>query len=134
MSILLAACALGLSAQNQLNIWQRSGGVVSYSFSERPLLTFEGETLKLTASGVTVEYPVADIRKYSFEKNPTQVASPSARMTQSGDVSVYTAEGVLVKTIAAGEKNDARTLWIDDLPRGIYVVKSKSSTFKIQKR
>ncbi|MBQ7987277.1 MAG: T9SS type A sorting domain-containing protein [Bacteroidaceae bacterium] len=133
VSILFAACTLTGYAQNQLNIWQQSGSVVSYSFSEKPRLVFESETLKLTASGVTVEYPVADIRKYSFENDPLSVGRVSARLSDGGDVSVYTPEGILLKRVPAG-KDGKTAVSIDDLPRGVYVVKSKSSTFKIMKQ
>lgn len=131
--ILSAAGFVSGHAQNQLNIWQRSGGVVSYSFSERPRLVFEGETLRLSAGSVTVEYPSADIQKYTFENTPSSVGSVSARLQEGGDVKIYTTDGVLVRTAAAA-KDGTRTFSLDELPGGVYVVKSKSSTYKILKR
>lgn len=146
--LLSAAGFLSGHAQNQLNIWLRSGDVVSYSFAQKPLLMFptgkyvlneyyrevlEYGNIVLKAGNVTVEYPSADVLKYTFEKNPVSVATVRTRLHEGGDVKVYTTNGVLVKTAAAA-KDGTRSFSLDDLPRGVYVVKSNSSTYKIKKQ
>ncbi len=67
-ALLLMAC-VGMQAQNTLNIHQKSGGVVSYAFSEKPVVTYTAEGIHLSTSKVDVDYPLSNLLKFTFEDN-----------------------------------------------------------------
>lgn len=61
--------SLGASAQNTLNVWQKSGEIVSYAFSEKPVITYSSTDLVLTTNTVVVNYPLTNLRKLTFGDN-----------------------------------------------------------------
>lgn len=130
----LASLFLGAAsafAQNTLNVHQKSGGVVSYSFSEKPVVTYTEDGIHLVTNSVEVDYPLSNLEKFTFEDS----TSPSGIIRTEGgssDVQIYSVGGTLVKTIKANE--GTTTFSTSDLPAGIYVIKNGKSTYKIIKK
>jgi hypothetical protein len=136
--ILFALLALGCAAghaQNTLHIWQQTGEVVSYAFSEKPRITYADTNLILTTTKVQVEFPLSSVRKFTFNDVMIDDAIGTVRATlkDEGPLSIYTLGGVLVKTVPA-EAGGRHTYSLDELPAGVYVVKSKTTSYKVVKR
>lgn len=124
-------CAASALAQSSLRIHQKSGGIVSYSFSEKPRISYTSDGLHLVTSSVTVDYPLANLEKLTFEESSTDI---SAVYTEgvTADIQIFTASGTLVQTIRPEEKS--ATFSIDNLPAGTYVIKNGTTTYKIMKK
>lgn len=136
--ILFALLALGCAAghaQNTLHIWQQTGEVVSYAFWEKPRITYADTNLILTTTKVQVEFPLSSVRKFTFNDVMIDDAIGTVRATlkDEGPLSIYTLGGVLVKTVPA-EAGGRHTYSLDELPAGVYVVKSKTTSYKVVKR
>lgn len=136
--ILFALLALGCAAghaQNTLYIWQQTGEVVSYAFWEKPRITYADTNLILTTTKVQLEFPLSSVRKFTFNDVMIDDAIGTVRATlkDEGPLSIYTLGGVLVKTVPA-EAGGRHTYSLDELPAGVYVVKSKTTSYKVVKR
>ena len=136
LPLLLALCIQGRCKSVQLVLHAKSGDEVSYALSEKPVVTYKGDVLILTTENTTVEYPLADLQKFTFEE--TADAVESVRMNQpkeDGTVRIYNVSGTLVRTIQSSENDgsDAR-FSTKDLPAGIYIIKQGIQTYKIRKK
>ena len=134
--LLFAFSIQGWCESIQLVVHAKSGGEVSYALSEKPVVTYKGDVLILTTESTTVEYPLADLQKFTFEE--TADAVESVRMNQpkgDGTVRIYNVSGTLVRTIQPSENggSDAR-FSTQDLPAGIYIIKQGAQTYKIRKK
>lgn len=135
--LLLSALGLLLgvaaSAQNTLNIHQKDGAVVLYAFSEKPVVTYTDEGIHLVTTKVEIDYPMANLEKWTFEEGDAPVSVET--ITTSGtadDIRIYTTSGVLVKTISQSE--GTASFSTADLPAGIYIIKNGKTTYKITKK
>lgn len=122
---------LPANPKNVLNIHQTSGSVVTYAFSEHPVLTYSGTVLVITTNQVKVEYPVADIVKLDFGGQSSDIETVSVRASQ-GDLRIFNLKGQLLHTVPADAEKGTADIF-DKLPAGVYVVKNGSETSKIQK-
>lgn len=118
-------------AQNTLNIHQKSGGVVSYGFSEKPVVTYAGEYMHVETVSVSIDYPVTDVQKLTFEDRESSIGELRVE-EKSSDLLIYNLKGQLVKK--AESEDGISQLDIQELPAGIYVVKNGKTTFKIVKK
>jgi hypothetical protein len=128
-------CATQCLAQNSVNIFQKNGNVVSYTFDDRPKVEFAGEKLVVKVSTTTVEIPMSDVAKFTFDDsdfNETGIVNVKTGNIQSECVEVYTIGGKLVKK----EKvtNGASSFSTNDLTNGTYIIKNGSTTFKFIKK
>lgn len=125
---LCSASALG---QNTLNIHQKDGGVVSYSFSEKPVVTYTTDGIHLSTTQVEVDYPMSNLLKFTFEDSAEETGLVLTEAPDA-DVRIYTLGGVLVRTVKASDGRSAFST--TDLPAGTYIIKNGKTTYKIQKR
>lgn len=128
-TMLLVVASMTSMAQSTLNVHKKSGGVVSYAFSEKPVVTYSGDILVLTTSKAEVQYPIADLSKFTFEDNGTGIIPTTIVCKEAGETKVYDTAGMLVKTIASDQP-----LLIDDLKIGLYIIKNNKTTYKIIKK
>lgn len=129
--LILFLGATSAFAQNTLNVHQKSGGVVSYIFSDKPVVTYTEDGIHLVTNSVEVDYPLSNLEKFTFEDNN----SPSGIICTKGgssDVQIYSVGGTLIKTVEANE--GTTTFSTSNLPAGIYVIKNGKSTYKIIKK
>lgn len=134
-TICLLLCQLSDAAQTMLTLHSKDGSTFSYSLSDKPVVTYNGDVLVLTSDKVNVEYPVADLAKMTFTDTETSVESVT--MSQQGEdptVRIYSTGGTLVKTIEADEANADISFSTKDLPAGIYIIKQGVQTYKIIKQ
>lgn len=116
-----------LSAETVLNIHQKTGIIVGVSFAEKPILTYSGTVIIISTEKETIEYPVAELSKITFEE--TQTSTSSIYTSAKAYNKVYDIHGREVSVFDKGENVD-----LDNLPNGIYIVKTDCSTYKIIKR
>lgn len=132
-----------------VEVWTKSGERIAYSLSEHPVITYSGTDLVLTTTHLTVNYPLAELHKFTFgteataiEPIPTlpdgQIRMPGEMLILSGfcpseQVLIYNIEGqkVLDATISSDGNT---TIDIQSLATGIYVVKAGCITHKIIKK
>lgn len=119
-------------AQSVLNIHQKDGTVVSYGFSEKPVVTYTEAGVHLSTAKVEVDYPFASLEKFTFTDGAADGIEQLSAVGTSDDIRVYDMRGVLLRTIKQSEGTAAFST--HDLPRGIYIIKNGKTTYKITKR
>lgn len=149
LTLLLVTSLLTMSAQNTLTIHQKDGSKFGYGFSEKPVITYTETDLILTTNSTVVEYPLSAIAKFTFTENETSVSdirseikTPTLQL-DNNTVQISGAEPLqavsLIDTdgkIISAYKTDANgsvSFSITELPKGIYIIKTKSLTCKISK-
>lgn len=123
--------SVGGYAQNTLNIHQKDGTRFSYGFSEKPKVTYEGNTLKLVTKSVSIEFPLTKLDKLSFEDELTKIDLLHFDGKES-DILIYNQNGVLLKRIH--NNSGVSETYISEFPNGIYIIKKGKTTFKILKK
>ena len=136
LPLLFAFSIQGWSKSVQLVVHAKSGGEVSYALSEKPVVTYKGDVLILTTESTTVEYPLADLQKLTFEETADAVESVSMNQPRGdGTVRIYNVSGALLRTIQPSENDGSDTKFsTQDLPAGIYIIKQGTQTYKIRKK
>ena len=56
-------------AQRTVSIYQKDGQIVSFAFTERPVVTYEGNDLVLTTTKTTVQFPIYLLKKLQFDED-----------------------------------------------------------------
>lgn len=127
---MLSGCLLA-TAQQSLNIHTTSKGVVTFTFDEKPVVTFSDEILNVATDSVSVEFPFEDIEKITFEDGVTAIES--IRINDGkGIVTIYDISGRLVSKYKPVE--GSTTVDLTPLPSGVYVVNDGKRTYKVMKR
>ena len=125
-------CCLSASAQQTLNLYTTTKGIISFTFAEQPKVTFpSAEVLAVTAQSVTLEFPYAEVQKMTFEDGVDAVAKLT--VDEGGtEVLVYDLTGKLV--VRGNAKQGSTSIDFSILRPGIYVVKDGKRTYKVTKR
>lgn len=123
--------SVGGYAQNTLNVHQKDGTRFCYGFSEKPKVTYEGNTLKLVTKSVSIEFPLTNLDKLSFEEELTKIDLLHYDGKES-DILIYNQNGVLLKRIHSN--SGVLETYISEFPNGVYIIKKDNTTFKILKR
>ena len=128
-----------VSAQQTINIYTTTQGIVSFTFAEKPQITFPApEVLKLDAGGVVVEFPYADVAKLTLEDevDPTAVQSVTVYEQPAADgqcaVGIYDLSGRLIRKVNG--QSSTVNVQLSDLPAGVYIVNDGKRSYKIQKK
>ncbi|MBR3111089.1 MAG: hypothetical protein IKH35_07875 [Prevotella sp.] len=145
---LLLLVSLMTYAQNAVAVYQQDGTVAKFGFSEKPVVTYVGDNLVLTTTKTTVEYPIYQLKKISFDVEDVADAIPVVKadvqfsfhgetLTISGDepyshVYIYNLKGMAVGHYQLDGQGNT-TINVSGLSRNLYVVKAKSFTFKFRK-
>jgi len=118
-------------AQNTLNIHQKDGEIFCCGFLEKPIVTYEGNTLKVSTKTVSIEFPLTELNKLSFEDELTDIKLQHIKR-ESSDILIFNEKGVLIKRI----HNDSGISEnkISEFPKGIFIIKKGNTTFKVLKR
>lgn len=138
-----------------LVVWTKDGARADFSFVDKPQVTMTDDVFTVTSQKTSVEYTALDIDKFTLELvNETsgqlvdavasiQTEKPIVRMTPdmltvSGckpqlDITVYSLDARLVAS-ARTDANGQAQLSLDGLRRGVYIVKTETTTIKITKK
>lgn len=153
LSVLILALAISAVSQAQtsqrLVVWQKSGEKVFFDLLENPRTTFEGANLVITTSTLTVNYPLEQVQRYTYELQASGIENSNinkpVRIRHDNDalylenlkpdicISLYTADGKLVSSQKA---DDSQTIIISlaNRPAGVYIVKANGVIYKMLKR
>ncbi len=130
-ALLLCLCTLA-KAQQQLNLYTTTQGVLTFSFAEEPKVTFPtGETLSVSSTSLTVEFPFSEIEKITLEDGVTPVEQLTVSENEGG-VTIYDIAGRQVLQIAP--RKGGTQVDLSTLPSGTYVVKDGHRAYKVMKR
>ena len=140
--------------QRTVSIYQKDGQVVAFAFSERPVVSYNGNDLVLTTAKTTVQFPIYLLKKLQFDEdwvNSDENVATTIEQKEP-DVLVGFHDGML--TISGGEPNTQVTLYsvkgmmvgqwrLDDagcatismqgMGKDVYIVKTNRLTFKFRK-
>lgn len=133
---LLILCCIGgclsAAAQQTLNIHTTTQGIVSFTFAEKPQVSFpSAEVLAVKAGSVTLEFPYSEVQKITFEDGVDAVEKLTVR-DASDVVLVYDLTGKLMLRGKAVEGTS--TIDLSTLHSGVYVIKDGKRTYKVTKR
>lgn len=118
-------------AQNTLNIHQKEGEIFCCDFLDKPIVTYEGSTLKVSTKTVSIEFPLTELDKLSFEDELTDIKLQHIER-ESSDILIYNEKGVLLKRIH-NDSGISETNFLE-IPKGIYIIKKGDTTFKVLKK
>lgn len=131
LSFLLGIMALPLMADNDGSeiVFQMSDGTtLSYQLSDDPVITFDGDNLVLVTTNDELTAPYRKIIYFAYTGVSTGVGKVAVS-GKSAAASVYNADGKLVKKLRKGE-----VLNTEQLPQGVYIVKSGKNVHKIVRK
>lgn len=134
-----------------LVLTQYDGTVSKFALSDAPILSFNGGQLVVTCSGDELSTDLADVKDYHFvtEQVPTGIQSISigngktvpevsfhnARISglkEGARVTVYDINGKAVDTLSANAEGEVR-VEIANLPKGVYILRTPTKSFKLMK-
>lgn len=131
-----------------LIIWQKDGSKVSYNLDEQPKTTFTTEYLVITTTTKTINYPLSQILRYTYEGGSLSVHNIEVKgisVTQKEDeiivdglpagksATIFAVDGKQLLSKRSDGSNHI-TLSLSKLPSGVYIVKAEAVTYKITKR
>lgn len=127
-----------------------NGQKVEYRLADNPKFVFDGQTIKLTAEGVAVEYTPSELVKVTTGEVENATGIEELR-SQQGDIKVeegfvrlngfgageavrvYSVGGNLVATHYV-ESDGSLVIPIFSLPSGISIIKTNQQTIKITRK
>lgn len=135
-----AAGSMNMQASDYVRVSTGDGEAAFFSLDEKPTVSFSAGHLVMTTSTTVVEYPVNEYRSFEIVPRPTDVTDFSAAVFSVGntvaatglpagsELVVCSVTGELVGRVVADVTGHA------EIPMsgrtGVFVVKSKSKTFK----
>ena len=132
--LLFMAIAVGVQAQNTLNVIQKDGTITCYAFADKPQTMFSGSDVIVKTDKTEVAFAFSSIEKYTFEDGLTPTGVLSTRFNgKAYPVKIYTPAGALVKTIEPSAEGMAEAQ-INALPAGTYIINNGTTTYKINKK
>ena len=121
----------------------------TYMLSDKPQVTFEGNSLHIVSEKADATYNLLDIQNFTYEtqsvtgvselrEEPATIDYNNGELVVSGlkangAVSIYAMDGKLVQQRTASRGGTFR-LSLSSLPHGVYIVKVGNITYKIMKR
>ena len=151
LSLFVFMAFMTATAQNgpQLKVWKKDKSTVLFALAEKPVTTFSDNKLVIKTSSATIEYPLADIQRYTYEGIETGIESIesdnsmlvkqekdklSLRNLKAGEeVRLYSSSGSLLQ-IVKSNGTEPVVISLSSRPQGVYIVKSGNETIKLMKR
>ena len=134
-------------AQNAIVIYQRDGHVAKFAFSQKPVITYADNNLVLTTTQTSVQYPLYQLKKIDFGvadaldveeiKVDTKFSFRGDMLYVSGGepgslVLIYNLKGMMVGQYRIDDSGQA-TVPVQGMKNEVYIVKTKSISFKFKK-
>ena len=159
MVLLLTAHPMSLAAQDvagetvyKLFLWMKDGSRMAYPLDEDPQVSMDGESLTLQTTKTTLELNARDVMKFTLEDaddfTPTSMETVAKEKSElhfrqgdatitgmklGGPVQVFDLSGHLLQTLNADGEGFAEVP-TGSLPIGIFIIKTESITYKIEKK
>ena len=133
-SLLILFVSTASWADSALFVHQKSGGVVEYAFSEKPVVTYSEGYLVISVPEASVSYPLSNLQKFTFgevDDQVTRIVAPVNTVPQA--TYIYSLDGKLMRTLQPSE-DGTTSASLEGLPSGTYVVKNGKTSYKVMKR
>lgn len=158
--LLLFICSLHVKGQtlstseiineNVIAIHQVSGSIITYAFEDKPVIRYSGEELVINTKSISVQYPLAYLRKLTLEGDWNMVTAIDEIPLPDTEFS-FSDEGAKVRGEKPGtpfyvfdlkgskvyqgviDAEGRASIPLHTLPQGIYVVKTQSTSFKVKR-
>ena len=145
---LLTPC--GLQAQTSataLRIELKDGTTATFQLSDKPELSFAGDTLRIVSSDTEACWPLADVAEYTFVDMTDGIGAALAdglvfrrqsgdeimlEGVRSGNATLHDIQGRLMLTVAPID--GTVRLSLHALPTGIYIINANHQNIKIVKK
>lgn len=131
-------------------LWYTNGEKTCYLLSDKPVITYSGENVVLTATDVDIEVPMDDIERITIDKQTTGIkpdvsGQPQGHIAVNSDgaqlsgfekgmkVYLYQVNGVLISQYTIPESGSLN-ISLNGMERGIYIIKAGRSTIKIARK
>lgn len=154
LAFLLAATVAQAVPGRTVSIYQQDGQVVAFAFTERPVVSYDGNNLVLTTTKTTVQFPIYQLKKLQFDDDwvnsddnvATAIEQKQAdvvfgfhegMLTVSGGdpgapVTLYNVKGMMVGQWRLDDAGCA-TIPMQGMGKDVYIVKTQRLTFKFRK-
>lgn len=148
-AILMAFITSWSFAGPALKVWKKDKSTVLLALSEHPVTTFSNGKLVIKTSSTTIEYPLADVLRYTYEgvetgidnyesDNNIVVRQEADKLSLSNvkageEVRLYSSSGSLLQ-IVKSNGTEPVVISLSSRPQGVYIVKSGKETIKLMKR
>ena len=121
-------------AETALIVHQKSGGTVEYSFSEKPVVTYNEGYLVISGMWASVMYPLENLQKFTFGEVTDQVTRITAPANTAPQTTyIYNVSGMLMRTLEPSD-NGSTSASLEGLPTGTYIIKNGKTTYKVLKK
>ncbi len=132
---------------NAVFVEQKDGSLSTFLFSDKPVITFTSDQFQVNA-GEALSLSFGDVKKVYFSyAAPTKIGSDkikeSIRITDGQTVEILGQPNVKVSVfsingmkmpVSVSRRSDGASFSINDLPLGVYIIKTDLQSFKIMKR
>ena len=127
-------------------------GEHEFRLAEKPEVFFTGTKLRVASPESTVDFEISDVIRFIYKNvsptgindltvddDPTVVNYQEdgvlviSQFKEGGAVSIYAMDGKLIRKLKATHKGTYR-ISLSSLPKGVYIVKADTITYKIMKR
>jgi hypothetical protein len=129
-----------------LVLYHADGTTTDVALYLKPRVVFDGDMVRITSTVLDMEYPKANILRFSYKGSGTGITAPKneADYTRDGDrlvfhgisstdkVAVYNSDGIRVP-VHLSAASDGVTLSISSIPKGVYVLSVNGKTSKFVK-
>ena len=133
-----------------LVVWKADGSKAFYELNDMPETTFEDGKLVIRTQSATVEYPMSEVLRYTYDGVGTNGVSKArglhgamvkqepnsvtiVNLKEGSQVQLFNSEGTLLDTkISNGD--EPVVISVASQPDGVYMVKYETQTLKLIKR
>lgn len=143
MALLMTAAGLPRAAAQTLVLHHADGTTTDVELYTQPRIEFQNDKVLVTSTVLNMEYPKADVLRFTYKGGSLGVTTPKAEadMSRDGDrlvfhnvkgtdqVAVYTANGIRVPVRLTRSGNTA-TLLLSQIPTGVYLLSVNGRTSK----
>lgn len=154
-TLTIILCALGMAsgyAGNKVKalvVELTSGEKATFLLEERPRLTFTDKELTITSGEYQTVYQLSSMQRYTFKEmepsgitqntdNGNTITQAAGRIRLDGlkpgtQVKTFAVNGILVAS-AVADDNGGATITVNNLPKGVYIIKYGDKSTKIKKQ
>lgn len=149
----LSASALSAEETLYLVIWHKDNSHTAFALEEHPKITYDtgNGTMNCLTAGQEVSFSLENVHKYTFESssdlgNSLEKLSGAAGSFEyaagalsfcgfaaGSPVAVYSVDGSMMASLRIGA-DGTLSMTMGDWPRGIYLIKTLTATYKIIKK
>ena len=133
-----------------LVVWKADGTKAYYELNDMPESTFEDGKLVIRTQSATVEYPMSEVLRYTYDGVGTNGVSKArglhgamvkrelnsvtiVNLKEGSQVQLFNSEGALLDT-KTSNGDEPIVISVANQPNGVYIVKYESQTLKLIKR